>query len=250
MIFKVWDERKSRRPLRFDVPPKKRSTLEGIDPRLKQIAFDRLAILREWQRRLREPGKPGTKNKVTDKFLEELNSGILWPDVDGAAKTISKISRATLYGLRKAYRSGGLAALVPRYKTKESKGKVSFRPLKNPFPMKFPGPPRREGKQFFIERVKRRWKFPPLEGPIRLKIEFDMPVSKGIRMPRRMKMLKGKVSHTGKPNIDTMQAFIIDCLTGIVFKHHSQIIDISSSKKYRWWPQTRILLSQVKDGQK
>ncbi|MBM4305714.1 MAG: RusA family crossover junction endodeoxyribonuclease [Deltaproteobacteria bacterium] len=245
MIFKVWDVTASpEKKIEFDNPPEKRSVLEGIDPRLKQIAFDRLAILREWQRRSMEAGKPGTKNKVTNRFLEELNSGILWPDADGVKKTISKLCRATLYGLQKAYKNGGLAALVPRYKTKESKGQAIFQPLKKPFEMKFSGPPRREGKQFFIERVKRRWKLPPLEGPIRLKIEFDMPVPKGSRMPRRMKMVKGKISHTGKPNLDVLQSFIVDCLSGIVFKHHSHIVDISSRKAYRWWPQTRILVSR------
>lgn len=245
MIFKVWNRKeKFKKPLRFDEPRKKRSALDGVNPKLKEIALYRLAVLRGWQGRLSKPRKPKSKNEVTREFLEELNSGILWPNPDGVAKPVQHIGRATLYNWQNACRKGGFAALVPRYKVKDSSGKAIYQPLRVPFEMKFPGSPKRNGKKFFLERLKRRWKRPPLEGPILLTIFFDMPVPKGTRMTRRMKMLKHKIAHTAKPNIDALQAFIIDCLTGIVFRHHSQIIEIHSRKEYRWWPQIKILIRQ------
>jgi Holliday junction resolvase RusA-like endonuclease len=39
-----------------------------------------------------------------------------------------------------------------------------------------------------------------------------------------------------------LNAFIVDCMTGIVFKDHSQIQQFYCEKKFDWWPQTRILI--------
>ena len=247
MIFKVWEKKKdSRKPLRFDEPRKKRNVLDGVNPRLKQKALDRLAILRAYRVKLSEPRRPRSKSEVTRKFLELFNSGVLCPDPDGATKPISHIGKSTLNNLERAYKKGGLAALVPRYKTKRSAGQAVFQPLKFPFEMKFPGPPRRNGKRLFLERLKRRWKRPTLGCPIHLTLLYIFPIPKGTKMPRRMKMLKHKIAHTGKPNSDVLNAFIIDSLMGIVFKHHSQIIQFHSKKEYGWWPQTRILIRPVK----
>lgn len=228
-----------RRPFTF-TSRKNRAVLAGITPRLKQIAYDRLAILRAYHRRLLKPRKPRTKTKVMRDFLADLNSGALWPE--GGTGPIPHIERSTLFNWDKLYRNGRLPALVPRYQAKSSTGRPTFRPLKRPIELKFPGPPRRNGKNEFITCIKRRWKDLPLECPIHLYIFYSIPIPKKTKMPRRMRMLKHRISHTGKPHLDTLSAFIVDCLTGIVFKDHSQIVEFHSGKKFEWWPQTRILV--------
>lgn len=244
MIFKTWDRKKiEKNHLRFDEPQKKQSVLEGIDPRLKQVALDRLAILRKLQERLSKPRRPKSKGEVIRRFLEEYNSGILFPRSDWAIATILHLSRATIYNWQERYKKYKLTGLVPKYKMKGSPGKAVFRPLGEPVELKFLGPPRRNGKKFFLERLKRRWKHPPLGCPIRVSIFYDMPVSRGITMPMRRRMLRGEIVHIGKPTLDDFNVFYMNCLIGVLFKDRSQIIKFNSEKKFSWYPQTRILIS-------
>ncbi len=247
MTFKAWAKsRISRRRPGIPELPKRGSVLTGIDPRLKQRAYDRLAILREYQLRLSKLGRFKTKTKIMQIFLADLNSGVLWPD---GTRSIRHVSRGSLYNWLELYRNGGIAALVPRYsghKKTLSPERAIFKPLVNPFELRFPGPPKRKGKLLFIERIKRHWEYPPVECPISLAIFYDMPIPKGTNMLMRRKMLKHKIAHTGGPNIDALDAFVVNCLTGILFKNHCQIVQIHSEKHYGWWPQVRILIQTVK----
>lgn len=244
MIFKIWGKSRTsgRRPWIAE-PKKNNRVLAGIESRLKAKAYTRLAILRACHRKLSKPRRPKTKTELMRSFLADLNSGILWPD--GALIPIPHVARSTLYSWDKIYRNGGLLALVPRYKTKLTTERTTFLPLAKPIEMKFPGPPRRSGKVKFLARVKRRWKNPPLDCPIRLSIFYSMPIPKGTKMRRGMKILKRQILHTIKPNLDTLDAFIVDCLTGIVFRDYSQIVQFHSEKAYEWWPQTRILIKAL-----
>jgi hypothetical protein len=246
MLFKVWGGNygpKKRRP-HFIEPRKDRAVLAGVDARLKQIAFDRLAVLRRYYFRLSNPGRFKTKTAVMKNFLDDLSSGILWPE--GIPTTIRHACRSTLYNWDRAYGSGGLAALVPRYKTKLSGGQAKFRPLMEPIEWKFSGSPRRAGKAEFLARLKRRYNGPPLDCPVRLKICYSMKIPTGIKMPLRMRLLKHEISHTGKPELDGLDAFTIGCLIGTVIKDSSQIVQLHSEKNFGWWPQTKILLRPLK----
>jgi Holliday junction resolvase RusA-like endonuclease len=244
LIFSAREKiRTSRRRPRIAEPRKNRDILASVDPRLKEIGYGRLAVLRGLHHRLSKPGRFKTKEELRGRFLDDLNSGILWPD--GIRKFISHIGRSTLYAWDKLYRNGGILALVPRYGTKSSAGRATFWPLEYPIELKLSGPPRRNGRADFRTRLKRHWKNPPLGGPIHLSIFYSMPIPKKTKMPRRMKMLKGRISHQGKPNLDALNAFVVGCMTGIVFKDHCQILQFHSEKKFGWWPQTRILVREL-----
>jgi Holliday junction resolvase RusA-like endonuclease len=243
-MYKAWAKGKTSRRCPFIEPSQKdRSTLTGIDGRLKQKAFDRLAVLRAYQRRLSSPGRLRTKARVIERFLDDFNSGTLRPDEP--ATSIRHLGRSTLYNWAQAYRKDRLPGLVPGYGVKTSTEKAVFRPLADPVEMKFPGRPRRNGKREFIGRLKRHWKIPPFECPIRLSIFYSMPIPPKTKMSRRMKMIRHQTSHIGKPNLDALNAFVVNCLTGIVFRDHSQIVHFSSSKQWDWWPQTRILVKPL-----
>ncbi len=242
--FKTWGKKRTSKGGPWIEPPRKdRDALAGIDPRLKQIAFDKLAILRELHLRLSRLGKFKTKTAAMKGFIKDFNSGVLRPE--RSASSIRHVSRSGLYVWRKLYANGGLAALVPKYRTKQSTGKAIFRPLSNPVELKFPGRPRRNGKREFVSRIKRRWKIAPLGCPICLSIFYSMPVPKKTKMPRRMNLLNHRISHTGKPNLDALNAFTVDCLTGTVFRDHSQIVEVHSEKFFAWWPETRILIKAL-----
>ncbi|MFB3886038.1 MAG: hypothetical protein ACE144_12480 [Thermodesulfobacteriota bacterium] len=245
MIFKTWGDKKipKRRP---GIPelPKKKSALEGIDPRLKQKALDKLSILREYQLRLSKRGFRN-KTKVQREFLEDFNAGALRPE----GMSIRHVSRGSLYNWLKCYKKGKIAGLVDHYsgrKKDQSSDEVKYKPLLAPVEMKFAGSPKRRGKAHFVERIKRRWDYPPVECPISLGIFYQMLVPRKTKMLKRAKMLKGKIKHTGKPTIKALNAFVIDCLRGIVFDDHSQIVEFYSKKEFGWFPQTRLVIRSFK----
>ena len=241
-MFKVLaKDRFSRKRPWTDVSRENLSVLMGIDPRHRKIGLDRLALLREFQFRLSKPRKPKTKGKVIRDFLREVNSGILWPNA--SRSSIRHLGISTLYGWLKIYKKDRLAGLVPKYKTKLSKkAQATFLPLARPIELKFPGRPKRNGKAFFLERLRRRWERDPLEQPIKLTIFYSMAIPKGTKMQKRTRMLKHRISHTSKPYLSALDRFIVSCLSGVVFKDQSQIIQFHSQKDYEWWPQIRILI--------
>lgn len=55
-------------------------------------------------------------------------------------------------------------------------------------------------------------------------------------------MLKHHVSPMTKPSLDSLNAFVVDCLTGLVFENHSQIVEFHCKKKFEWQPKTEILI--------
>lgn len=247
MGYRAWDLKRRLRKLKFDEPRKKRA-LEDVDPRMKQVALNRLAVLRELNLRIQARAKSRSKSKreVIENFLTDFNSGMLAPCGPDGVNFIRHLARSTLYLWQRKHKDGGLAALVPGYKIRVNmSGKATYRELNVPFEMKFPGPPRRNGKAFFIERIKRRWKHDPVDFPIKVALYYTVPVFRGASMELRRKMLKREVGHVGTPHLDALNAFVIGCLEGIVFKSHSRIIQLYSEKKIGWWPQTRVLISRA-----
>ena len=244
MIYKLWEKKVSRKR-RIPGPRKILSSLAGVNPKLKQKAYDHAMVVRKFQSLLLSKGFK-KKTELRKEFLADFNSGAAWSD--GSKGSISKICNSTLYNWENLYRNKGLAGLVPRYKTKSSTQRTVFRhPCTYP-EMKFPGQPRQNGRAKFLERIKRRWKGPPLEGPVDLKIFYSMAIPRKeiSRMKRRMRFIRHQIPHMGRPNLDTLNTFIIDSLSGIVFKNHCQIIRFHCEKEYAWWPQTRIRVRALK----
>lgn len=212
----------------------------NTNPKAKQIAHIRLAILKACNEEIVIKTER-SKTKAIEEFLQIYNSGLILPE------TFTKpdhISRATFYNWSKAYRDGGFAALIPRWTYKEKHGAdLAFIKL---FPtytkIIIPGNPRSRGKREFLAQLRGQWQAPPLDGPIMISLFFSMAVPKGSSMRRRMKMLRHQISHTQNPNLDGLIVFTLDCMKGIVFRDHSQIIRFHSEKNYRWNPETRIFV--------
>jgi Holliday junction resolvase RusA-like endonuclease len=142
----------------------------------------------------------------------------------------------------RVYAKDRLGGLVPNYRVKSGSGQPIYRPLIIPIEIKLPGRPKRSGKTEFTARISRHWRYLPLEGRVRLSVFYFFPIPKKTKMRKRMEMLRGRISHKGKPNLDALNAFVVDCLAGTVFKNHSQIVELHAAKSFAWWPQTLILI--------
>jgi Holliday junction resolvase RusA-like endonuclease len=69
----------------------------------------------------------------------------------------------------------------------------------------------------------------PFVGPIRLMVEFCMPVPTTVR-----KYEQGWLPHTKQPDVDKLFRMLGDALTGIVWKDDSQVCASAISKCYAW----------------
>ena len=58
-------------------------------------------------------------------------------------------------------------------------------------------------------------------------------------------MLVGKLHHMVKPDVDNLQKFILDCMTGIIYKDDAQIIKITATKVYSATTRTAICVRPV-----
>jgi len=213
-----------------------------LHSRAEEIAHIRLAILKAWDRELKKIEKPKTKTHATLEFLQLLNSGLLIPE--GMAFKLKHVSRATLYNWDKAFREGGFRALQPLFKWKPRSGAalIPIKPISSLKEIKIPGPPKRHAKDDALSWIREYWQDLPLECPVQIAIFYSMPIRKGTKMRRRMKMLNREISHTGKPYLDFLNSYIMDCLSGIVFHDHRQVLLFHSEKNYAWWPQTLIVI--------
>lgn len=217
---------------------------KNFHPEGRRIAHVRLAILKAYHEEISkswEAQDGRLKEEVLAEFIALFNAGLILPET---FRKLEHLSRSTIYSWDKLYREGGFVALIPGYEWKPRPGAavIPIKLLSRLRKIVIPGAPNRRAKHEVLPLLSRGWEGPPLTCPIRLSIFYSMPIRKGTTMRRRMKMLKQRISHTGKPNLDTLNAFIVDCMTGIVFKDHSQIIGFSSQKEYRWVPETRIYI--------
>ncbi len=220
------------------------SDAEKFPPEARRIASVRLGILKFYRGEISKGGRP--KREAQADFMSLYNAGLILPETFPKPKAIS---RSTLYNWDKLHRDYGFWGLIPKYRWKPKPGAavIPIKLLSRIKEMVLPGPPKRRAKYEFLPEIRRKWKGPPFTCPIHLSIFYSMAVPKGTSMRRRMKMLKGRICHTGKPNLESLNAFLIDCLEGIIFKSHSQIQKFYSEKNYGWWPKTRIVIRALSE---
>lgn len=71
---------------------------------------------------------------------------------------------------------------------------------------------------------------PPFTGPIRLMVEFSMPVPES----QIRKYERGWLPHTKQPDVDKLFRAVSDALTGVVWKDDSQVCAALVTKCYAW----------------
>lgn len=73
----------------------------------------------------------------------------------------------------------------------------------------------------------------PLEGPLKLSFEFNM------------KHAKKKGYHMGRPDIDNLVKFYMDCLNGILYEDDKQVVSLVATKVYNTEPCTKIYWEEL-----
>ena len=71
---------------------------------------------------------------------------------------------------------------------------------------------------------------PILDGVVRLRVVFDMPIPKS--WSKKRKNEAAGCYHTSKPDLDNLQKALLDAMNGIVFEDDSQVADIRAVKRY------------------
>lgn len=97
----------------------------------------------------------------------------------------------------------------------------------------------------FLFEVQKQWNRPPIEGPLKVRCSFEMPIPKGTSKKKTWAMLKEEIQHTKKPDVDNLLKFSCDCLNGVVFKDDSQIVLLQGGKFYSDTPQTLIMIEEL-----
>ena len=86
-----------------------------------------------------------------------------------------------------------------------------------------------------------------LTGAIKALITAYFPIPKSTSGRQSQLMLKHKVMHTKKPDIDNVSKIILDALNGIAYHDDSQISELHVLKLYSNQPRVEVSLSQQAD---
>lgn len=90
---------------------KSRPNVKSVNLKMKEIGCLRAAILNSLHNEI-DRDRSRSKSEVIRKFLDDYNSGILYPPI---FLKLGRVSRSTLYSWDQTLREGGVDALVPRY---------------------------------------------------------------------------------------------------------------------------------------
>lgn len=97
----------------------------------------------------------------------------------------------------------------------------------------------------FLFEIQKQWSRPPIDGPLKVRCSFEMPIPKGSSKKKTQAMIEEQIRHTKKPDVDNLIKFSCDCLNGVVFKDDSQIILLVGEKFYSEIPKTLIMIEEV-----
>ena len=97
----------------------------------------------------------------------------------------------------------------------------------------------------FLFEVQKQWARPPIEGPLKVRCSFEMPIPKGTSKKKTWAMIKEEIKHTKKPDISNLIKFVEDCLNGVVWRDDSQIVYLAGGKFYSEEPKTIIMVEEV-----
>lgn len=101
--------------------------------------------------------------------------------------------------------------------------------------------PRYSEKQQAIRQIRRYHnQEAPITGPVRLYLEFHLPIPKGTSKDKKKQMLNNQIHPIKKPDVTNLQKFIEDCLKGLVIVDDSQVVEINARKMYSEKPKTII----------
>jgi len=96
-----------------------------------------------------------------------------------------------------------------------------------------------------IGRIDMSMPYSQLETRYHVDLTFDMEICESGSNAQKNAKLSGMVFHLGKPDLDNLEKFVLDCANGILFPDDSQIIALSSRKRYAEIPKTIIKITAM-----
>lgn len=91
------------------------------------------------------------------------------------------------------------------------------------------------------EELKGEWTFEPIDSPIRVFIEFYMPIPTSYSKKKVNEiMVDGKCVHYKKPDLDNLAKLVLDSMNGLVFRDDALICELNLVKRYSTLPRTVI----------
>lgn len=86
---------------------------------------------------------------------------------------------------------------------------------------------------------------PCFEGPIEVRLQFNMPIPKSATKKMRRQIEEGADAHIKKPDLDNLAKAVLDALNGIAFTDDSQIAKIKMEKRYHWCPGVWLQIKEI-----
>lgn len=84
-----------------------------------------------------------------------------------------------------------------------------------------------------------------LKDDLSISIMFYFPIPKSTNKKNKQLMLKGKIRHNKRPDIDNCIKSVTDGLNNIAYKDDSQIVEIKAYKFYAEEPRTEVCIEVI-----
>ena len=97
----------------------------------------------------------------------------------------------------------------------------------------------------FLWEVRQQINESPYQGAISLVIRFYMPIPKSTSKKRSKLMEMGQIYHTKRPDLDNLEKFVSDCLSGEAWRDDSQVVHSDTKKMYSKEPKTEIWIMEI-----
>lgn len=138
---------------------------------------------------------------------------------------------------------------------------ISFELFGNPVPQSRPRFISKGKKSFCYNSKKKlknsfRWQIssqfrePLIDVPVRVDLIFFMPIPGSSKKIQKRQMANGLIGHTKRPDLDNLQKFALDCLSGVVLKDDCLVCEIRAKKVYSHSPGTNIRIFPLSDDKK
>lgn len=98
----------------------------------------------------------------------------------------------------------------------------------------------KQEKQKVLWQLRPQYSDEPFLVPLKLDITFYMPIPKATSSKKRQQMLTDFIKPMKRPDLDNLEKFYLDCLTGFLFHDDAQITDLHASKVYSLTPSVLI----------
>ena len=86
----------------------------------------------------------------------------------------------------------------------------------------------------------------PMDGPLRARIYFGLPIPKSETKANRLAMALRKVFPTKRPDLDNLVKSVLDALNGVAYEDDCQIVTMLSKKNYAEAPYVKVILDEEK----